>query len=690
MNLQPSDDQPALWINPNWQEGTPGTFVVVIGVSEYTHLNGGSAPTLDHGDAWIREARKLGQLQVSALTGYEIFQWLQKAYHYDTAPLAKCWLLLSPTAAEKQHTPNIEKHLSLPTLANCSNAIKSWYAAIRNLPKPAQHESRVLFFFSGHGLQVTHERQVLLPADYLGGDLPHWDDALSTYNLRFGMESLEIPHRFYFIDACRNDFQAIRSKGVRGREILPEDEAMFAYDGIRAAAILYATSAAMPSWQPNTPANGLSIYGRALLDGLYGRPDIELGVEDDWLTVGFGKLESFVAERVVELIDGFNAPNIRQPVQPSGIVRDEIVTALNKQSLQDLRPAVKGAPVRGPEDTLIVAGARSADDRSESLERIVNRSLVADHTVDSAVQKGIWAESFSIGHSLFGSEQVTDLWNNHLRIFAIAQQRWLANDQVTLYQVQHDDTTSHYRSEIQIDNDDACGHWLQLADSSGAAYACVLAGDYYQRPRYALELDLIRPDPNSNAQIARLEAQLALENPGSLGSAAQLWQKYRNANIAGAIDRFELSELREMVRGKLESPLSAAVSALILLRANRLDLLHDWPRNLANWVTDLADGPVIWAEQVSRQQKDYNEAAEYLGLLKQRGLPVTSEAFSHAVSLADRLHSVKIDDAEIADHVAAVRERLQSALQYFRPGGLFASYSHFDPNEIPAGIFADA
>ena len=679
MKLQPATNQAGLWVNPDWQENTPGTFAIVIGVSQYPHLEGGSAPATGD-DSWIREARSLGQLQVSALTAFELFQWLGKSYHYASAPLAKCWLLLSPTAAESQQTPTIDHHLLKPTLAACRKALKAWYVAIRNLPKQAQHNSRALFFFSGHGLEVTHERQVLLPADYLGGELPDWDDAIATYNLRYGMDSLEIPHRFYFIDACRNDFQAIRSKGVSGQKILPEDEALHAYRGIRAAAILYATAASMQSWQPANPANGISIYGRALLDGLYGKPDIELRLKNNMATIGFSKLEGFVAERVVELIEAFQS-NVSQPVQPSGIVRDEVITEIDQQQLAALRPPpVADLISRGPSEALITAGVRSAEDRAAALERRISKPLAHKQSLDDMVPKGRWVKDFSISHPLFGSEQITALWSN-VSIFALEEQRWLEAEQLFLHQVQHDDAMLHYQVEASVDHHDVSGYWLQLVDAIGVTHACVLPADGSNHPNYLLALDLDRD--NDDARIVRLEAQLSLDNSGSLGEAARLWQKYRNGDVMNAVDNFELSALEQMVRSKLDSPLAATIAALILLRAHRLDLLHDWPRNLANWIQALPDGPVIWAEQVLREQADAAQAVEYLVLILERGLPYTSETFSYAVSLSDRLQSGAIDDQALQEQLIQVQNKLQKALIFFRPGGLFTSYSHFTEQDLP-------
>jgi hypothetical protein len=195
-----------------------------------------------------------------------------------------------------------------------------------------------------------------------------------------------------------------------------------------------------------------------------------------------------------------------------------------------------------------------------------------------------------------------------------------------LHKVERDDATRSYRAEISIAEEDRVGHWLELVDGAGTAHGCFLPADRFERPRYILEFD-VTFDEGSECQISRLEASLSMKNSGLLGAAAELWQRYRMADVGEAVNAFELSVLERMVSERLDSsPLAATVAALILLRANRLDLLHNWLRNLANWFDERPDGPALWAEQVLRQQPRgidaaIAEAAEYLGLLVELGLP---------------------------------------------------------------------
>ncbi len=171
-----------------------------------------------------------------------------------------------------------------------------------------------------------------------------------------------------------------------------------------------------------------------------------------------------------------------------------------------------------------------------------------------------------------------------------------------------------------------------------------------------------------------------------------LWQRYRTADVGEAVEAFETSALEQMVQLKLESPLAATVASLILLRANRLPLLHDWVRNLANWFEVRPDGAVLWAEQVMRQQlrgvdAAMTEAAAYLTQLLWRGLPYTSEGLAYAAWLCATLRRLSVhlpDDSRT--RLEQLGEHFQTALVSFSPGGLFTTYSGFAPQTDPTTL----
>lgn len=670
MPLTPDPGTPGLWLNPAWQPGTPGTFAVLIGCSAYPYLAGGRTPA--------PETFSLGQLRVSALTAYEMFRWLRSHYHISGCPVALCWLLLSPTDAELAYAPGMAEHLTAPTLANCTQALRQWHYRMSTLPQSAAEASRALFFFSGHGLEVHQEQQILLPCDYLAPPGTHWNDAISTENLKHGLASLYVPQQFFFLDACRNDHQALRSKRVTGTEILSEDEA-FQNNPNLISPLLYATASGQQAFQPPEPQQGISLFGRALLDGLQGTPDITLDCQGPLCHVKLYSLQGYMKQRIMALIAAAHA-QVSQPLKLSGLVDDVPLTTLERRAVAATRAMPLDVPERGV--TEILGTVPTAYERAVHVEHLLGERFSLSLPVAPDVRE-------DEEEGLFGSPHVAALWRQRTRLYALQQRRWLdAAKALVLHRIDRDREANSYRAEISIANRDTRGHWLEIVDDSGTAHGCVLPADQYEIARYALEFNLTLEAQNARC-LSRLSAYLSPASPGPLGVAATLWQRYRTADLGEAVHTYEMSVLELTVREKLDSPLAATVAALVLLRANRLDLLHDWSRNLANWFRDRPDGAVLWAEQVVRQRPDGQQAAladaaEYLVRLLHSGLPYSSEGLAYAARLSTLLQRSRAAiPATWHAPLAQLDERLQNALTYFRPGGLFAAYAGFSPQHEP-------
>src|SRR6266436_5021353 len=95
MTLKPDDTNRGLW-----RRDPPiaaGAHTLVIGVSDYPYLGGGSSPDADRAP----DNGGLGQLEVSALSGALFFDWLRAADEIAGAPLATCRLLLAPRPDEQ-------------------------------------------------------------------------------------------------------------------------------------------------------------------------------------------------------------------------------------------------------------------------------------------------------------------------------------------------------------------------------------------------------------------------------------------------------------------------------------------------------------------------------------------------------------------------------------------------------------
>jgi hypothetical protein len=152
MDLDHVAGMPGGWVNRDWQPGNPGAFALVVGVSRYDFLKGQS--TLRSRTAFV-----------SALTSFRIFEWLRDSYYHRSCPLAKCWLLLAPTADELSTAPAMRGTSAAATFGGIKLAIQEWTQVMKD-QREAAGASRGFFFFSGHGIEIRSDFQVLLPSDY--------------------------------------------------------------------------------------------------------------------------------------------------------------------------------------------------------------------------------------------------------------------------------------------------------------------------------------------------------------------------------------------------------------------------------------------------------------------------------------------------------------------------------------------
>jgi len=696
MKLVADNSQPGLLVNPDWQAGQPGTFAVIIGASRYRWLAGG-------GDNVAAETYGLGQLAVSALTAFEWFRWLTTAYTFAEAPLARCWLMLAPTAAEQAFESNLADYPAEPTFDNCRKALAYWWDTMRSLPAAAASRSRALFFFSGHGIEIYQDKQILLPSDYLCPPARSWNDAISTENLKRALASLAVPSQFFFLDACRNGNADLRRKVVNGSSILNEEQSDLVNPDL-VAPLMYATSSGQQAFQQPDPGKGLSLFGSALLDGLNGKPEISLVHHDPDYAVNLYALQAFVKNRVRELL-AQAGENVRQPVQMSGVVDDATVTFLKPYTIRAWRTNLEGGFAReaasdwGPGAPV----AAVVKDLPTALPDIIEPSPELNQLYRTG--------DFNAGHEIFGSEDVTELWlPSNLSVYAIGAKNWITFPFLTIRRIERNSSGSNgaarsYRVEIAFTIPDQVGYWLEIRSAHDKIWGCVLpspirvdhAGIPLSEPiHFLLDFDAA-PSGAFPAELTRFEAYLATSNEGGLGEAARLWQKYRNGDLGEAIRVFEkdASDLREIVRTKLDDPLAALVAAVVLMRGRRSDLLNDWLLNLANWFPRLPDGNALWSEHLMRKQtpsdQEKQDSARSLSLLAKRPLPFTSEGFSYASRLARLFTGIKSSyAAEFGGSLLQLANRLEQAVPYLRPGGLFTAYSEMEPLTGPTLLGLDS
>lgn len=658
--LKPDPSKLGLWINENWTPGSPGTFAVVIGVSRYRNLDGSKA------------CFGLGQLFVSALTAFGVFSWLEQRYLSTGSPLAKCWLLLSPTPEEIAFASGLNTHIAEPSFPNCDTAIREWKLEMSRLPSAAAEKSRSVFFFSGHGLEVIEDRQILLPFDYLEPGTPI-DRALSTQNISRGLKALSIPLHFLFVDACRNDHDNLgRYAPLEGTKVLDEP-ANTAINPDSFVPIFYASAAGTQAMQPNDPKLGVSLFGEALLDGLSGRgllPDCSSGT----CFIFLHRLRPFVGDRIKEIVRARYNQTSSQRVRVRGDQTEEPVTELELPPPDTPPgPGGPGTPVSGIEPTPGISPRRG----SESLD--LSETVIESPLATVQPTTALWEDV----HTFFGSEDITHLWMNNARVFDYETMEWLQQGhdiRVTGARRSNDNTALQFNLSVPGARTGRA-YWLQIEDSV-QAQAFVLPMDRAAISVFRVEMDFqFRP-----SVIKRFDVSLSLNDQDFVGQsflavAARLWNVYNkeSANEAlravGEIFSLHADELEDLLLHKVQSPLAAAIAGTVLLRGRQWDKLHNWLRNLANLAPEIPDGAVLWAEQCLRQpHSQRGEALEYFLRLGSSSLPFLAEPTGYALRQAeDFLSNPEFHD--LHEKIEAIHKRLARAVGMFRTGGLFATFA---------------
>ena len=619
----PRVERPGLWVDPGWTPSDPATFAVVIGVSRYPHLAGGDRPAPN--------TYGLSQLHVSALTAFRFFQWLRDEHdcrapaQASAVPLARCWLLLSPTRAECEFEPQLQGNALEPTLPNCRAALIDWFNTMRALPRKVAEASRAFFFFSGHGLEIEPERQILLPSDYLEPTSGTPYMALSTSNLALGVKTLNVHDFFFLLDACRNDDEGLRLiHDLNGESILTVyPPYKFARPPCNTP-IFYASASGTQAWEPRHPSQGLSVFGQAILDGLRARPG---GLVPDCAAGGscavrVHLLDGHLKKRVAEIAGQGHAT--QYAVLGGSPIDTNTIVTLVPQSKSFRAGALGGSPL-GPLDTRM------------SIPSTWDRFVLTDwRPTGQAQNRGEPAP-----HQVFGSERMTAIWLTTVRLRRLDTGRLLRKNGGYVIHGVARHRTEVYRVEFSLTADRG-SYWMELSDSI-SRFGLLLPDelgeegrrDTLERPRFLLEMDFgYEPDPGRPRPIGRLDLGLSLTDPNVwLQRAATVAWLYRRATLPETLGHPAMSALLSMLGSGIQSPLAAVVVATVLLKAGRIEQMNGWIAELADRFRYLPDGPVLFAEwrlQLNKENRLPADALNATLTLMDRGLPFTTDSLSYA------------------------------------------------------------
>ncbi|WP_141103982.1 caspase family protein [Rhizobium sp. R634] len=625
----------------------------------------------------------MGQLSVSALTAYRFFEWLQTAYTLQDWPVARVRLLMSPQGAELSGCdPAICAHAPEATFDNCRRAVENWYADMEDLRAPAA--GRSLFLFSGHGMERRQNDMLMLPADYLKAPGRLISNAISTRNLSDALSYLTcVSTHVLLLDGCRNDIDGLRTDGTG----ILNDNQPIAVNPLFEKGTLYATASGLRAYSPKS--GGLSLFGRALLDGLSNKPDpkldeapIELIQKRQRSAVEINKLGSYMKGRVAALIKAANESVVQ-------IVRSEVASPDPDRPIE-LAELTKEASIgfapgssKRPQPTFADQEQPRPAPDAWFRERYQPERIAVPAIPGASRQEHI--DRF---HAIFGSEAVTFPWLDKLRIIGLSTHQVFDHQVVkVLSSAQTAATSELHRLQIsfRVAVPDPIGHLIVIENQRQRRFCSVLPSDVDERT-FQLEMDV------EDRDYFNFSIYLSPQNDGPAGRIAAAWDQLRARDVITAAGRLKSdveSELtnafkdgEEALRLKLRSPLAATVATVLLLKGNQFERMYDWARNLANWFPAMPDSVVLWTEQCRRMTAgralDPELIPWFVRELSRRSLPFTADGFGLAIDLVSDVVRGRLGTDEATRSAArALANRLEAAALYFRDTGLFCTFAGF-------------
>lgn len=199
-----------LIIDRTAQEQGPGLHVLLIGVSDYAHLNGDSPPdpALDLG---------FTKLASPALSAFKIYEWLTNppASVKPAVPIKTVRLLISPSQREINADAGLKAIMTTPparpTRALVTKAAREWHMAASK-----RRDDRTLFYFGGHGMRLSGEDAIMLFDDFADPNDNPFTNCSLIGRLRSAMAPTNATPemartQYYFVDCCRNLPDSVRA-----------------------------------------------------------------------------------------------------------------------------------------------------------------------------------------------------------------------------------------------------------------------------------------------------------------------------------------------------------------------------------------------------------------------------------------------------------------------------------------------
>jgi hypothetical protein len=199
-------------------------------------------------------------------------------------------------------------------------------------------------------------------------------------------------------------------------------------------------------------------------------------------------------------------------------------------------------------------------------------------------------------------------------------------------------------------------------------------------------------EPGHNCELTILRSGSTLDIDITLDNEdADLLLRYSGRNMLQEAAQVAESPgvlAEDLLYGKIQSPIGAAVGAYVLLRLGELERLHDWTQNLCDWFPWLPDGAIIRAEQLARKG-EHPSALKLLLQLAERGLPLFSSGLSYALNrlrqyrprMGDQLPA---EGSDVADALISQLGMYGTFTDFTRPILTFAGIDPLEPQRKTA------
>lgn len=627
---------------------------LVIGVSSYDHLVGGSGPLTNE-----PLLNGLRQLSAAATSATRVALWLRDHFQFPNVQLGSIRLLVSPAPSE----------VPLPEGVSPPNAT---FDAVRKAVVAWRNDARstagnvALLYVAGHGIQTSNEGGILLLQDAGAPDsLTPLERAIDVASIRRGMvadpakpDTATPDIQYYFYDACRivptaSASYATVQVGVSFDEPRgPAPTTSYVMWGSRSRDYALADAEAKST-----------LFSKAFIDALASRAPTDA----DGRTVRLAHFGMALEKVLDELAESYGE---QQQLVPGGAGPFKSPVCLRETPQRTMTPragphAIPPAPpmMRG----VVVAGANGQRfamtimdaARSVAAEGVTGDPVTLSSGTYTVIVHMPWggtvertfevtatgpevAVEIDLPEQPARSVQLAPRNSRQLGPRGAPSSRWCLRFLAwTLDGLAYDPNT------------DAPGVEVDDVDDSGVAIIL-----HPRRP--ALQYAQLRTDDGRSLIVALPIVAIA-------EFSATCWLHVRaTMDALGAVVRFP-DPSKDIVAGylgsgrpdqavalapsaesllfnKVRDPFGAAIGGYALLRLNALERMHDWADNLGRWFDWLPDGAVIAGELAARQGQD-DLAAEWYVTAASRGLPVFSEGLSLFASRVPQL----VADADVPE-----------------------------------------